>query len=601
MPRSEWIQVGALVGVDDATLQRIARYEGAEIVQQPSTDRKRTRVLSEQADTGFEIQYRAERVDGASMRALYRLGESLEQRLAALRSIADSRLPYYQRTAMHPALLAAASTEAEREAIAAVANECFAALSDEECPTSDGALVLAMQGYPAAASCGRSLWISDDSDPEALAWLVADPTRLPHLRRISIGEAYRPERLQFLSKLAGRHELTVKLHGLTRDSWEDACAALPEGLYGLDLHYAMGGAALCNALTKSPAWQSLRSLNLHNNELKSEGLKVLIESPKQLAFEALDLGYNHLKGPDFAALAGAPWLEGVSQLAIHFNDAKAKGATVLVSSPRLSALESLNFGANEAGDAPIKALCKRKDLTTLKKLDLEGNHKKPLVSAKGAELLAQWPAAKSLEAIQLGKNTLGNDGVMALVKSPNLTALDLLDVQYCDVTTGLFDALSGVETATAPGHVILTGNTLGKGRFGDKPSQPQQPEPGHPWMGQRWLRNCHTLNLYACGLSGDDVAALCASDSLQSLRSLNLSSNYGLGNEALALVLNSSAFSQLELLEVLYWELSDGAAKILMESSLGPSLLWLSLSRKGLSESECEKIAKHFAGRLYFT
>ena len=593
-----WVRRWSSGAVTDRDFERVRAFEGAALHAGADAPARAALVLIDGDAPDDAPELDAPRCDPAEFRRRYGLGLTPDERLAALRRAAASGLPSYYRWPVATALLAGCDDEDERRALAAEANARMADLAPGDRWIARGALDDAMAGRPAASSAGASLWLQAQHDRACAEWLLADPSRVPNLRELTIAGDDPAWALEVLRRLAGRRLDCVTLTQLGTRAWGDVLAALPADVGGVGLNYGDGGLALIKGLAAHPAWKALRTLRAHKNDAKAKGLKALVKAKKTAAFTELDLGYNGLNSEDFAALAAAPWLDGVRALTVKYNDARVEGGRALLASPRLHALERLDVGANEIGDEGLAALFANPAVTSLAHLECEGNGQPPLVTVEGAARLGAWPGATSLRTLNLAKNKLGDEGLAALLKGEHLAGLRALDVQYNDCTPKLAASLAGVDTPVRPRAVNLSGNALGKAKFGAKPKAPKASRKSL-WADARWLSECEWLNLYNTSLDADTFAQIVCAPALAKVRWLDLSSNYGLGSEALRFLIEAPLARGLDALHVLYWRLKPGDGIALASAPFAATMMNLSVSKKDLDEADVAALQRAYGTRLY--
>lgn len=167
------------------------------------------------------------------------------------------------------------------------------------------------------------------------------------------------------------------------------------------------------ALARDPSLANTMALDLNENPLGDEGLRILGESRHTGALKAL-------------------WLTRVG--------ATDAGVEALAQSDM--PVEQLYLGFNQVGPAGVKALLGLKN-ARLAILHLAYN---PLTDA-GARLLAESPRLAALERLEVGATHLTEAGVRALLSSTTLARLDTLDLG----TTGPLPGLNVVgPTALEP-------------------------------------------------------------------------------------------------------------------------------------------------------
>ena len=249
------------------------------------------------------------------------------------------------------------------------------------------------------------------------------------------------------------------------------------GLRELDLIETVVYAGTAEALFRAPNLRSLKRLRIHGGywtantvaalaaggfadlthlrlsscDLNDDAAEALAACPDLARLRTLDLDHNNLSGRGVTALMCSPHLANVAFLGLESNPAAGLDAK------KLAALAPAGLRMFHAHDcrfttADVRALARCPRLRTLWYLDLDGNDLRtaavrelvrgfgkwcpPIlwmthnrIDDRGAELLANWKAARALRVLHLKFNAGMTDaGARALLDSPNLTGLDGLGV-----------------------------------------------------------------------------------------------------------------------------------------------------------------------------
>ena len=110
------------------------------------------------------------------------------------------------------------------------------------------------------------------------------------------------------------------------------------------------------------------------------------------------------------ALAECPWLARLRHLDLSNNFVRDQGVKLLAQSPFLGELHSLNLSSAALGDAGVQALAASPHLTNLRELYLCDNRIGPV----GARALAFTPLADQLDLLHLRFNDLDAESVALL-------------------------------------------------------------------------------------------------------------------------------------------------------------------------------------------
>jgi uncharacterized protein (TIGR02996 family) len=193
-------------------------------------------------------------------------------------------------------------------------------------------------------------------------------------------------------------------------------------LAGLNLSSLAVGTPALVPLTESPHLSGLRSLQLRDNHLSANPVPALPPA-SQAHLTALDLGGNYLRPAGTEALARSGWLRNLISLDLSNNALGIEGVRVLVSQPMLR-LTSLQLVGNGIGTEGAEILADSPSLPQLMSLDLSSNG----IDAKGAKAMAGSPHLARVAFLNLGNNRLGDAGARALLDSPFLAGCKILEV-----------------------------------------------------------------------------------------------------------------------------------------------------------------------------
>lgn len=187
-------------------------------------------------------------------------------------------------------------------------------------------------------------------------------------------------------------------------------------------------------------------------------------------FERLDLAGNRIAAGSLTRLIAAPTLATVKALDLSDNNLSAEGMRVLAGA-RLPLLRRLRLVHVWPEGDGVRALAEAELLKQLRSLDLSGNNLGP----HAGEVLAGSPFGANLQVLDLGHNRLGDEGALALANSTRLTNLlylDLADNVIEDTgAEGLArsPALDGLIVLDLSGNIISEqGRALLQDRFGER-------------------------------------------------------------------------------------------------------------------------------------
>jgi len=190
------------------------------------------------------------------------------------------------------------------------------------------------------------------------------------------------------------------------------------------------------------SWRSVRSLDMSNNTLYSQGQRVLLESPHLSSLKTLKLGFGEAS---FLEAADAPQaLLKLQELNITYHKLLYTSAFARWWVGRLPELKTLRFEHCElTGTAMSEMLLHQ--FPRVRALHLAHN---PLGDS-GAAALARCPGLDRLETLDLCDTSLGASGIKALAESPYLKKLRRINLSHSRPTpTAMEDLLDVIRPST---------------------------------------------------------------------------------------------------------------------------------------------------------
>ncbi|HEX3152452.1 MAG TPA: TIGR02996 domain-containing protein [Gemmataceae bacterium] len=208
------------------------------------------------------------------------------------------------------------------------------------------------------------------------------------------------------------------------------------------------------AVTHSPLLRFVRELDLSANAIGDEGPMLLARSPHLTRLDALDLGFTDLGDNGLKALADSPAFSGLRTLRLNDNPGVGViGIRALGESEHLTALTDLDLSGNGLSDTDLQPLFEAALVERLQHLSLQGNRLRDVGTARfvnsvvftrmaerdhvinlrnvamginGAAALANCPALRAVQTLDLEKNFISDPGLLALASSIYLTQLSAL-------------------------------------------------------------------------------------------------------------------------------------------------------------------------------
>jgi uncharacterized protein (TIGR02996 family) len=213
------------------------------------------------------------------------------------------------------------------------------------------------------------------------------------------------------------------------------------------------------------------------------------------------------------------------------------GARAIAKASHMHKLRKLDLTNGFVGEEGVAALAGARHLSSLEHLVFNsyggGYVEDPFVTDDAIEgLVSEGSQLTGLVSLGLGGNSVGDESVRLLLETSHLPRLQSLELKYCELTSGAFEAADGPARWRS---LQITGVRLRTEAVRRMIARPQ-------------LEQLVCLELEACNLDQEALQVLVTADFAPRLRSLNLSSNqFGAGGaEALAGV----AWSELHTLRL---------------------------------------------------
>jgi hypothetical protein len=245
---------------------------------------------------------------------------------------------------------------------------------------------------------------------------------------------------------------------LLRDvSWHEASIGASLTHLRLAVSVLEGGEG---ALASAPFMANLRSLDVRHSSLRGDGMAEVLGalSPN---LKALRLGGCEIDERAMTTLCDGPFAPRLEHLdlggACHLDEARAfdafYGGRVLLS----NGLTFERYGTSFVGFDGAELIARSSSMTSLRRLDLH-----ELYPGEG-ELAALGSAEhlRSVRHLDVSLNTLGDDGVEALLQTALCDGLLTLDVSFNATTTALADVLVNAPSLRALRALSLRGAELG--------------------------------------------------------------------------------------------------------------------------------------------
>jgi Ran GTPase-activating protein (RanGAP) involved in mRNA processing and transport len=200
-------------------------------------------------------------------------------------------------------------------------------------------------------------------------------------------------------------------------------------------------------------------LNLEDNQIGDEALKILSESNHLLKLEVLKLGVNFITDEGIKEWANSSkvTLKNIKSLSLSDNKLTDDSLVDLVKSSNFPQLESLDIGWMEAGNKTAMAIGTSDNLFCLKKLDLERSY----VDAEGIRLLIDSKVAENLEELNLAANKFGDEGVRIIAGASKLKNLKVLNLSQNMIGDDGAKAIGTSAQLSGLTHLYMGRNAFG--------------------------------------------------------------------------------------------------------------------------------------------
>ncbi len=224
-------------------------------------------------------------------------------------------------------------------------------------------------------------------------------------------------------------------------------------------------------------------------------------------------------------------------------DVTAEQMTPLANSPHLEKLTSLNLGLNSIGNNGARSLANSPHVKNLKQLDLSNNE----IGNDGARSLANSPHVKNLKQLDLSNNEIGNDGARAIAESPHLENLTSLRMGCNEIGITGIRALANSQHMEKLTNLDLSINEIGDGGVQALASSPH-------------MQNLTDLSLMNNNIGPTGAQALADSTHLKNLKRLDLSRNR-IGNNGAWVLANSPSLASLAELYLIDAAIDDNTLR----------------------------------------
>jgi hypothetical protein len=181
-------------------------------------------------------------------------------------------------------------------------------------------------------------------------------------------------------------------------------------------------------IADSPNFGRLKVLNLATNRIGKFGVEALANSRNLAHLTALNLGGDESpkKEREFSALASSPFLSRLKSIELEGNCIGDARLIEIFRSPNLARITVLNVNGNEMTLAGLRVLLGSCFVTRLRSLNIGWNG---MIGLAGARMLSDAKELANLRELNVRYCNVHPKGISALLASPHLRRLKMLDVE----------------------------------------------------------------------------------------------------------------------------------------------------------------------------
>ena len=253
-------------------------------------------------------------------------------------------------------------------------------------------------------------------------------------------------------QMAGLKKLVLARAGITKVGCTHFEQATFAGLEHLDIGHNATGPDCANSLAKSPFMPKLAALIAPENQWNSEAISHLTRAGFFPTIHVLNLANNNLTGKDCERIAAHPVWGDLTALSLQKNPVGDACAEALAVMP--AKLERLLLAHSEMTDFGVLALAKSEKMKELTKLDVGWN----ALTHVSAEAITLASFARQLEVLSLEGNTVGDEGLTALLKERKLPALWSLELGWTGLQDDSTKVIAEASWLSQLGWLDLQGN-----------------------------------------------------------------------------------------------------------------------------------------------
>jgi len=195
------------------------------------------------------------------------------------------------------------------------------------------------------------------------------------------------------------------------------------------------------AVAESSNLANLEVLELRRNELSRAGLGSLCGSPTLSRLRRLGLSLNYV-GTPHETVPPSPGVVALHALDLRENGITVEGMRMLTSLPGLGSLARMDLGHNEIGNGGAAALAAWPGAVSLCQLVVQNN----CIGDDGARALARSAYLPNLTVLSLNENPVHDPGAFEFLNTTSLPRLRRLELPTLGLTPAMRRSLAGRYT-----------------------------------------------------------------------------------------------------------------------------------------------------------
>lgn len=185
---------------------------------------------------------------------------------------------------------------------------------------------------------------------------------------------------------------------------------------------------------------SLRSLELEENDLRDEGVGILSAALSKSNVSYLGLGLNRISEKGAASLTQALTNMSIAGLNLSSNNLGSLGGKIILEALEGKEIEFLGLGKNNIGDSQFSMFANALAYKSIKQLGLDLNG---IGDSNISDLVIVLPTML-IESLSLHANDIGEDGAIILARALPDTHINKLSLEECSIPSKGLKAIAEI-------------------------------------------------------------------------------------------------------------------------------------------------------------